>query len=78
MSNRLKKQKPPVDRSKPDSVFREAWQNMNADLSRILPGFLSRRLQQSQGKLWVMIVLFLFELLVLGIIGKLLYDWWAA
>ncbi|MEJ2470835.1 MAG: hypothetical protein P8Y91_10105 [Desulfuromonadales bacterium] len=74
----MKKQKPLVDRPKPDNVFREAWQNMNADLSRILPGFLSRRLQQRKGKLWVVILMTLFELLVLGVIGKLLYDWWTA
>ena len=76
MSNKLKKKKRPVQtESKQDSVFREAWDNMNNDFARVMPSFISNRLQKKEGKMWVMVVITLVELLVLGIVGKLVYDW---
>ncbi len=76
MSNKLKKKTRPVQaESKQDSVVKEAWENMNNDFSKVLPAFVTRRLQKKEGKLWVMVVVTLVELLVLGVVGKLLYDW---
>ena len=75
MSNKLKKKKPDHKEMHQDSVFKEAWENMNEDMSKIMPGFIARRMQKKQGKLWVMVVVTLFELAILGVIGKLAYDW---
>jgi hypothetical protein len=58
-----------------DSVFKEAWENMNDDMARIMPGFLAKRLQGRKGKAWVMVVITLVELVVLGAVGKFAYDW---
>lgn len=71
MSKRLKKpSRPPA---KPQqSVFREAWSNMNRDLDRILPESLRKREGKKKFALW----LFVLEVLVLGVIGKLIYAWW--
>ena len=67
---------PATARQKPkDSVFREAWDNMNEDLARVLPGFLAKRLRGGKGKLWVVAAITLVELVVLGAVCKLTYDW---
>ncbi len=76
MSNKLKKKnRTKGGTTQQDSVFKEAWENMNNDMSRILPNFLSRYLQKKEGKMWVMVVVTLVELTVLGVVGKLIYDW---
>jgi len=56
-------------------VFKEAWENMNEDMTRIMPGFLAKRLQGRKGKAWVMVVMAVVELVILGVIGKLVFDW---
>ena len=48
---------------------------MNQDMARIMPGFLVKRLQGRKGKAWVMVVMAIVELLILGVIGKLVFDW---
>lgn len=58
-----------------DSVFTEAWTNMSDDMSRVMPDFIVNKLQGGKNKLWVMIVVTVVELVVLGVVGKLLYDW---
>lgn len=58
-----------------DSVFTEAWENMNDDLSRVMPNFIASKLQGGKNKLWVMIIVTVVELVILGVLGKLLYDW---
>lgn len=76
MSNKLKKrQRPASDVPRQDSVFKEAWENMNNDMARIMPSFMTRRLQKKKSKLWVVVCVTLLELVVLGVIGKLIYDW---
>ncbi len=55
------------------SVFQEAWSNMTADFDRILPESLRRREGKKKFVLW----LFVVEVLVLGVIGKLVYEWLA-
>ena len=54
------------------SVFREAWDNMSADMNRLLP----ERVRQRQGKKKFVLWLFLLELVVVGVVGKFLFDWW--
>jgi len=53
------------------SVFAEAWQNMSADMSRFLPPKLRGRKKKWQFAL----ALALIELVLLGAVGKYLYDW---
>ena len=76
MSNKLKKKKPAKNYSShQDSVFKEAWENMNNDFARFMPGFLTKRMPKGKGKAWVVALVTLVELLVLGIVGKSIYDW---
>ena len=50
MSNKLKKKKPAKnDNSHQDSVFKEAWENMNHDFARFMPGFLMKRMPKGKG-----------------------------
>lgn len=58
-----------------DSVFKEAWENMNDDMAKVMPEFLAKRLKKGRGKLWVIVVITFVELVVLGTVGKLVYDW---
>ncbi|TYO99647.1 hypothetical protein EDC39_102172 [Geothermobacter ehrlichii] len=53
------------------SVFQEAWENMNADFDRLLPERL-RKADKKKFALW----LFIVELLVLGLVGRFVYRWW--
>lgn len=75
MSKKHNKVKPSSGRKPQDSVFKEAWDNMNADMSKVMPDFLAKRLQSRKGKLWVMVVITFVELVVLGVAGKFAYDW---
>jgi hypothetical protein len=68
--------KKPVPVKKPqDSVFREAWENMSEDMARVMPDFMSKGLQGGKKKLWVVLLVTVVELLVLGAVGKFVYDW---
>jgi len=58
-----------------DSVFTEAWENMSEDMGKFLPEFLVRRLQDRKGRAWAMIAMTFVELVVLGVVGKFVYDW---
>jgi len=75
MSNKLKKQKTAHHESQQDSVFKEAWENMSNDMSRFLPKFLTKRTPKGKGKAWIVVVVTLVELLILGVVGKFIYDW---
>ena len=76
MSNKLKKKKPAKSyNSQQDSVFKEAWENMNNDFSKFVPKFLANRAPKGKRKVWVVVVFTLVELLVLGVVGKFAYDW---
>jgi len=75
MSNKLKKNKTTSSQSHQDSIFKEAWQNMNEDMSRFMPEFITKRRPKGKGKVWVVVVVTLVELLILGVVGKLVYDW---
>ena len=75
MSNKLKKKKTTTSQDGQDSVFKEAWQNLPADMSRFMPEFITKRRLKGKGKVWVVVVVTLVELLILGVVGKFVYDW---
>jgi hypothetical protein len=75
MSKRSKQKSRPAGTPQRESVFREAWENMNDDMARCMPEFLTRRLKGGRGALWVVVVVTLLELIVLGAVGKFLYSW---
>jgi len=52
------------------SVFHEAWDNMTEDFNRILPEKL-RNKNKKKFALW----LFVLEVVVLGVVGKFVYEW---
>lgn len=54
-----------------ESVFKEAWDNMSNDMSKLLP----EKLQKREGKKKFFILIAILELVVLGVVGKFLYDW---
>jgi len=54
-----------------ESVFKEAWDNMSNDMSKILPEKLRNKKDKKKFVLWLAIL----ELVVLGVVGKFLYDW---
>ena len=62
-------------KQKRDSIVSEAWENMNEDLARLLPSFITDRLQGGKNKLWLVVVIAIVELVVLGVIVKFAYDW---
>lgn len=59
-------------KKKQDSVVREAWDNMSEDFNNLMPEKLRQRKGKKKFILWV----FILELLVLGVVGKLIYQWW--
>jgi len=75
MSKKIQSKKTTPVKQHQESVFREAWDNMNRDMAKVMPDFLAKRLQGRKGKVWVVVALTLVELLVLGVVGKLVYDW---
>ena len=61
-----------AEKKKRDSVVKEAWNNMAADFNRLLPEALRQRKGKKKFVLW----LFILELVVLGSVGNLVYQWW--
>ena len=72
--NKQQSQNRPASK-KQDSVFTEAWENMSEDFGKFTPAFLKKGLKGGKRKVWVMISLTLVELVVLGVVGKFIYDW---
>ena len=54
-----------------ESVFKEAWDNMSRDMSKLLPEKLQKRRGKKKFVLWLAIL----ELAVLSVAGKFLYYW---
>jgi len=54
------------------SVFAEARENMSADIDRLLP----QKLRGLNKKKYA-VILTIVELIVLGLLGKLVYNWLA-
>jgi hypothetical protein len=52
------------------SVVSEAWQNMSADMEKFLP----QKLRGGKGRWKFALALALFELVLLGVVGKYLYE----
>lgn len=77
MNRKQSRHKPLPGKKARDSVFKEAWENMNHDANRVMPDFLAKRLQSRKNKVWVMVIITFVELVVLGVVGKFLYDWFA-
>ena len=65
-----KSAKPKPEKSPSESVFKEAWEKMSDDFNRLMPEMF-RNKEKKKFVLW----LFLVELVVLGVIGKFVYDW---
>ena len=61
-----------VKKKKQESVFKEAWNNMSEDFNGLMPESFRQRKGKKKFVLW----LFILELVVLGIVGKLIYQWW--
>lgn len=61
--------------TKQDSVFTEAWENMSEDMAKVMPAFLQKGLKGGKRKVWVMVAITFVELVVLGAVGKFIYDW---
>ncbi len=59
-------------KKKRDSVFKEAWENMSGDLERLMP----EKLRERKGKKKFVLWFFVLELLVLGAVGKFVWEWW--
>ncbi len=57
---------------KQDSILKEAWDNMSEDFNKLMPEKLRQRQDKKKFVLW----LFVLELLVFGVIGKFVYEWW--
>lgn len=65
-----------MTRKKPqDSIFKEAWNNMRDDFSGLMPDALTEKLGPKKRGWKVVVVVTLVELLLLGIVGKVVYDW---
>lgn len=57
------------------SVFQEAWENMNDDMARFMPEFIAKRIHCGKSSVWLMVLISIVELALLGVVGKLIYDW---
>ena len=64
------KKHPP--QKKPDGILKEAWDNMSRDFNRVMPEKLRERKDKKKFVFW----LFMLELLVLGAVGRFVYEWW--
>lgn len=77
--NKSAKKKAPAKNQKgpkkQDSVFTEAWENMSEDMAKVMPAFLQKGLKGGKRKAWVMVAITFVELVVLGVVGKFVYDW---
>ena len=67
----------PAPKKQQESLFQEAWGNMSEDMARVMPDFLVKGLKGGKRKTWVIVIVTLVELLVLGAVGKFIYDWFA-
>ena len=75
MAKKRNTQKNVSEKKQQDSVFKEAWENMNEDMGKVMPSFMAKGLQGGKRKVWVLVVITLVELVVLGAVGKFIYDW---
>ena len=77
MRKKHNRKKSPQKKQQQDSVFTEAWENMSEDMAKVMPGFLQKGLKGGKRKVWVMVAITVVELVVLGAVGKYVYDWFS-
>jgi len=58
-------------RNQRPGVVQEAWQNMMRDFDHVLP----EQFKGGKGKKKFVLWLFILELIVIGLVGKLIYSW---
>ncbi len=78
MSKTQNKKKPVHKKKQQDSVFTEAWENMSEDMAKFMPDFLQKGLKSGKRKVWVLAAITFVELVVLGVVGKFVYDWFTS
>lgn len=64
-----------TDKKRPDSVLKEAWDNMTADFAKLLPASVSGSPGRRRRGWKVVVIVTVLELIVLGVVGKFVYDW---
>lgn len=62
-------------KQKRDSVLKEAWDNMNEDFSKVLPASFAEKFGKRKWGWKVVLLVTALELILLGAIGKFIYDW---
>ena len=60
------------NKNKPDSVFKEAWNNMSSDFNNLIPKQIHPAGDKKKFVLW----LFVLELIGLGVASWFGYSWW--
>lgn len=60
---------------KRDSVLKEAWDNMNEDFSKVLPTSFAEKIGKRKWGWKLVLLVTVLELILLGAIGKFVYDW---
>ncbi len=78
MRKKQSKPNPTHKKKQQGTVFTEAWENMSEDMARVMPDFLQKGLKGGKRKVWVMVAITFVELVVLGVVGKYLYDWFTS
>jgi hypothetical protein len=64
-----------TDKKRPDSVLKEAWDNMTADFAKLLPASVAGSPGRRRRGWKVVVIVTVLELIVLGVVGKFVYDW---
>ena len=64
-----------AQKHKRDSILKEAWDHMSEDFARVLPASLAEKLGKHKWGWKGLVLVTLLELVVLGVLGKFLYDW---
>ena len=57
------------------SVLKEAWDNMNEDFSKVLPASFTEKFGKRKWGWKVVLLVTALELILLGAVGKFIYDW---
>lgn len=60
-----------IKKTKKDSIFKEAWDNMSSDINKVLPEKLHSTGEKKKFVLW----LFIVEIIVLGVASWFGYNW---
>lgn len=58
-----------------DGILKEAWDNMREDFARVLPAAVPKESGKGRRGWQVILLIAVLELVVLGAVGKFVYDW---